>query len=107
MGSAFAHEIRSPERALAARRRGSSFVGEAVVRIAAIVGARAEAIAEPAQRQTRGLRYTHHVPAAGDRVTEGVQTALGIERRPIGCRKNDAGSSNCCGYESRARGAHT
>ena len=94
MRRALAHQVRSPERAFRAGLHACGFFRHALVRITAIFGAGSEAIAEPAQRQARGLRYAHHVPAIRNGVAECVQPSLGIERGTIGGGKNHAGSTN-------------
>src|SRR5580704_18190620 len=94
MRRAFSHQVRRPECALGTGWNCGCLGGHALVGIAAIIGSRTEAIAEPAQRKSGGLRYAHHVPAAGDGVTESVQAAFRIEGRLIGGRKNYAGSSD-------------
>ena len=73
---AFAHQIRSPQHAVRARLRARglarhwSYARRRAAR-------QSELLAEPAQRQTRGLRDAHHVPAIRDGVTEGVDAPFG------------------------------
>src|SRR5580704_5061608 len=84
MRRAFAHKIRSPQKALTAGSNSRGFVAETPVGVAAVVKASAELVTKPAQRQARRLRNSHHVPAAGDGVAEGLQPSLGFERGTIG-----------------------
>src|SRR3979411_2428624 len=91
MRRALAHQVWRPEKSFGTGRDGGCLVGEAIVGIATVILACAELIAEPAERKSGGLCYSHHVPAAGNRVAEGVQPALRVERGPIRCCENDTG----------------
>ena len=55
---------------------------------------RADLVAQPAQRQPGRLRHAHDVPSARHGVTERVKPSLGIERRTIGRREDDAGRAD-------------
>ena len=100
--STFAHQIGRPENAIRSGRRSGCFLGELIVRIAVRFCEDAEAIAEPAQRQSGRLRYAHDVPSAGDSVAEGVNPPFGIEGRTIGGAEDYA---RCA--DGRAHGAGT
>ena len=107
MRCAFAHEIGRPEKTFGSSRNACGFLREAIVGIAAVVFARAELIAEPAERKPGGLRNAHDVPAAGNCVAESVETALRVERGAIRCGENDAGSTDGCADDSCADNAHS
>ncbi len=105
MRRALSHQVGSPERAFRARLHACGFFGHAFIRIAAIIGTGSKTIAEPAQRQARGLRHAHQMPAIRNGVAEGVQPSLGIERGPIGGGKNHAGGANGCANYTGSRDA--
>jgi hypothetical protein len=107
MRSALAHQVRRPESAFGTSRNCGGFGRETLIRIAAVFGSGAKTIAEPAQRESGGLRHAHDVPAAGNGVAESVKAAFRIERRTIGGGKNHAGSSDGGADDSSARDAHT
>ena len=94
MRCALTHEIRSPEKAVASGRSFGGVIGEVLVGITAVTSDGSELIPEPAQGKTGGLRYSHDVPLAGNRVTEGMQTSLRIESRAIGSGEHDARSAD-------------
>src|SRR3979411_48809 len=107
MRRALAHQVWRPEKSFGTGRDGRCLVGEAIVGIATVILACAELIAEPAERKSGGLCYSHHVPAAGNRVTEGVQSALRIERGTIRCSEDDTGRANRCANDARAHNSHS
>src|SRR4029077_10596201 len=104
--SALAHQVGRPENAFGACWNRGGFCGEAFIRIAAVVGACAKTIAEPAEREACGFSHPHDVPTAGDGVTESVEAASGIERGAICSGKNHAGSSDGGADDSGACNSH-
>src|SRR5512141_591116 len=78
MRSAFAHEIGGPEYAITTRWGGGGFVGENLIGIASILYLGSKIVSEPAQGESGRLGYAHHVPTAGNSMTEGVEASLGI-----------------------------
>ena len=103
---AFAHQVRRPERAFRARRHARRFFCQPLIRIASIVLAGAEAIAEPAERLAGRQSHTHHVPAARDGVAEGVEAPLRVERGPVGCGEDDTRGADGGADESRLDDTH-
>src|SRR6202021_1264260 len=106
MGCAFTHQVGRPKEAVGAGWRAGGFLAESLVRIAPIfIGCArggTEAIAEPSQREASSLGHAHHMPSAGNGMAEGMNSPLGIERRPVGSCKYAPGSS-----DGAARGART
>ena len=105
-----AHQVRRPEHTVrtgrdrrALPRRGGRRRRQAFARP---VDRGTEVVAHPAQRQPGRLRDAHDVPSARHRVAERVDTALGIERRPLGGGEDDAGRADRDAHRSRARDAH-
>jgi hypothetical protein len=68
---------------------------------------KSEAVTKPAQRQSRGLRYTHHMPAPGNGMAKGMQPASRIQNRSIGCCEHDPGCSDGCTHHSRPDNSHS
>ena len=115
MRRAFSHQVRGPQQAVGAGRDCCSLGGETLVRIAMVScagGSRAKGVAKPAQGKTRRLGHSHDVPAAGNRMAESVQPALGIQGGPVSGREDDsrgsdgradgAGSSNSHAHRARS-----
>src|SRR6266571_5460796 len=94
MRSALAHQIGCPQEAVGTGGNSGGFFGEAVVGFSRAARIHCECVAEPAQREPRGLRYAHDVPASGNRVAESVHATLGIERGTIRGGKDDAGGAD-------------
>ena len=107
MRRAFAHQVGRPEKSFGTGRGGRCLVGEAIVGIATVILACAELIAKPAERKSGGLCYAHHVPAAGNGVTEGVQPALRIEGGTIRCSENDTGGADRRANDASAHNSHS
>jgi hypothetical protein len=74
-----AHQVRSPQQAVRARRNAGRFICQPFVRISTIIRSGTELIAEPSQRQTRALGHSHDVPAVRQSMTERMHAALQIE----------------------------
>ena len=107
MRRAFAHQVWRPKKSFGTGRDGGGLVGETIVGIATVILACAELIAEPAERKSGGLCYSHHVPAAGNRVAEGVQPALRIEGGTIRCSENDTGRADRCANDAGTHNSHS
>jgi hypothetical protein len=105
MGRAFAHQVRRPQCAAGTCGRLTRLLGKRCIRVATRF-ARAEAIAEPAQRKTRGLGNAHHVPDIRQSVAEGVQTCLWIEEWPARRGEDYARGSDGGAHIPRTHDAH-
>jgi hypothetical protein len=108
VGSALAHQERSPQESLGPGRHGSSLGCKTFVGVPPIlrISASAKAVTKPAQGKTRRLRNSHHVPAAGYGMTESVQPSFSIKRRTICSGKYYARCPNGCAHRARGSDSH-
>ena len=108
MRSALAHQIGHPECALRTRPAPqlASSARMSYGSRPSFATKRSEAVPKPSQRQSRGLRHAHHVPASWDGVAESVQPTLRIQSRTIRRGKDDAGSSNRGADRTSPRNTH-
>ena len=98
----FPHEIRSPEHSSGPGRNLRCLCAQLVVRR----GGRSEVVAKPTQGKAGRLGHSHHVPASGYGMAEGVQPSQRVGDRGVGSSKDHPRSTDGGAYIARTDNPH-